>query len=305
MKRSIKHLPKRTQEELAVLQELILKYLSNVRMIILYGSYARGNYVLWDEVYDFGMPSYYQSDLDILVICDTGDAAKAEEQARTFVVSNYNKQMEGKRHPAPPQIIVESTHAINQYIRRKHYFFYEIVSEGILFYDDGTFKLGKPERLPYRELKQYTEEEYTECLLFGEGLLQFGQLAYTSGQYKLGAFQLHQACERFYKAFLLAYNYQRPKHHKIEVLDAMAKSRSRNFTNIFPTNTPEEREAYKKLCKAYIESRYNRLFTVTKEQYEYMLSRTEMLREVTTRECAARMEYYEEMARKEKEKGEK
>jgi len=34
MKRSIKRLPKRTQEELAVLQELILQYLVNVRMIM-------------------------------------------------------------------------------------------------------------------------------------------------------------------------------------------------------------------------------------------------------------------------------
>ena len=34
MKKSIKRLPKRTQEELAVLQELILSNLSNVRMII-------------------------------------------------------------------------------------------------------------------------------------------------------------------------------------------------------------------------------------------------------------------------------
>ena len=42
MKRSIKRLPKRTQEELAVLQELILSNLTNVRMIILYGSYAQG-----------------------------------------------------------------------------------------------------------------------------------------------------------------------------------------------------------------------------------------------------------------------
>ena len=72
MKRSIKRLPKRTQEELAVLQELILQYLVNVRMIILYGSYARGEYVIWDETYDErGGLTYYQSDLDILVICDT------------------------------------------------------------------------------------------------------------------------------------------------------------------------------------------------------------------------------------------
>ena len=43
-------MPKRTQEELAVLQELILSNLTNVRMIILYGSYARGKYVIWDEI---------------------------------------------------------------------------------------------------------------------------------------------------------------------------------------------------------------------------------------------------------------
>ena len=98
MKRSIKRLPKRTQEELAVLQELILQYLVNVRMIILYGSYARGEYVIWDETYDErGGLTYYQSDLDILVICDTGDAIKAENHANAFVVPRYDKRMEGKR----------------------------------------------------------------------------------------------------------------------------------------------------------------------------------------------------------------
>lgn len=92
MKRSIKRLPKRTQEELAVLQELILAYLANVRMIILYGSYARGEYVIWDETYDTGGGiTYYQSDLDILVICDTGDAVKAENHANTFIIPKYDK----------------------------------------------------------------------------------------------------------------------------------------------------------------------------------------------------------------------
>lgn len=63
----------------------------------------------------------------------------------------------------------------------------------------------------------------------------------------------------------------------------------------------EEKESYDKLCKAYIEARYNLHFTVSEEQFEYMLTRTEILREVTTRECAARMAYYEEMAQKEEQ----
>lgn len=305
MKRSIKHLPKRTQEELAVLQELILKYLVNVRMIILYGSYARGDYVIWDGTYDErGVLTYYQSDLDILVICDTGDANKAENHARTFILPKYEQRMERKRHPAPPQIIVESTVGINRAIRRKHYFFYEIIKEGILFYDDSTFKFGKPERLPYREIKQYAKEEYEGCFDMAEGFLRYGKLTQEKEEYKLGSFLLHQSCERFYKTYMLVHSANRPKSHKLEVLGAMARSRSRAFANVFPTNTPEEKEAFDKLRRAYIEARYSREFTVSKDQYEYMLARTEVLREVTMRECAARMAYYDKMIEKEEKRKE-
>ncbi len=297
-------MPKRTQEELAVLQELILKHLLNVRMIILYGSYARGDYVIWDESYDeHGVLTYYQSDLDILVICDTGDPNKTEGFARSLVLPQYEKRMEGKRHPTPPQIIVESTVGINRAIRRKHYFFYEIITEGILFYDDGLFQFDKPEKLPYREIKQYAEEEYAGCFDMAEGLLRHGKLAQENKDYKLGSFFLHQACERFYKTYMLVHSATRPKSHKLEVLGSMAKGRSWGFAGVFPINTPEDKEAFDKLCRAYIEARYSRHFTVSKEQYEYMLARTEVLHQVTIRECAARMVYYNEMIEKE-EKGE-
>lgn len=300
MKRSIKRLPKRTQEELAVLQELILSNLTNVRMIILYGSYARGKYVIWDETYDErGVTTYYQSDLDILVICDTRDANKAERHAREVIVPKYDTRMEGKRHPAPPNIIVETPVTINRAIRRKHYFFYEIIKDGILLYDNGTFQIGKPEKLPYREIKQYAEEEYAECFPLAEGFLRHGHLDKEEENYKLGSFELHQACERYYKTFTLVYSGIRPKSHELKVLGAMVRSCSREFANVFPTHTFEDNKAFDKLCRAYIEARYNRLFTVSKEQYEYMLARTEVLREVTIRECAARMAYYDEMIEKE------
>ena len=299
MKRSIKRLPKRTQEELAVLQELILSNLTNVRMIILYGSYARGKYVIWDETFDGYGSTYYQSDLDILVICDTRDANKAERHAREVIVPKYDTRMEGKRHPAPPNIIVETPVTINRAIRRKHYFFYEIIKDGILLYDNGTFHIGKPEKLPYREIKQYAEEEYEECFPLAEGFLRHGHLDKEEENYKLGSFELHQACERYYKTFTLVYSGIRPKSHELKVLGAMVRSCSREFANVFPTHTFEDNKAFDKLCRAYIEARYNRLFTVSKEQYEYMLARTEVLREVTIRECAARMAYYDEMIEKE------
>lgn len=300
MKRSIKHLPKCTQEELEVLQELILASLINVRMIILYGSYARGEQVVWDESYDeHGVLTYYQSDLDILVICETGDAIKVENYARDVIVPKYDKRMEGRRHPTPPQIIVESTVTVNRAIRRKHYFFYEIMKDGILLYDDNKFQLGKPEKLPYREIKQYAEEEYVGCFHMGECFFKSGHVAKDEEEYKYGSFLLHQACERYYKAYMLVYGGTRPKSHRLDVLGSMSKSRSRGFANIFPVSTAEDREAFDKLCRAYIEARYSRLFVVSKDQYEYMIARTKLLREVTIRECAARMAYYDKMIEQE------
>lgn len=53
MKKSIKRLPKRTQEELTVLLDLVRKSIGNCQMVILFGSYARGNYVLWDSNIEF------------------------------------------------------------------------------------------------------------------------------------------------------------------------------------------------------------------------------------------------------------
>ena len=66
MKKSIKRLPKRTQEELTVLRDLVCKNIENCQMVILFGSYARGNYVLWDSNIEFGVHTSYQSDYDIL-----------------------------------------------------------------------------------------------------------------------------------------------------------------------------------------------------------------------------------------------
>lgn len=68
MKRSIKRLPKRTQEELNTLLELITQNIRGCSMIVLFGSYARGGYVLWDEKVEFGTYTSYQSDYDIMVV---------------------------------------------------------------------------------------------------------------------------------------------------------------------------------------------------------------------------------------------
>ena len=50
-----------------------------------------------------------------------------------------------------------------------------------------------------------------------EGLLRHGKLAQVEKEYKLGSFFLHQACERYYKTYMLVHSGTRPKSHKLEV----------------------------------------------------------------------------------------
>ena len=65
MKRSLSHLPKHKQQELNEITS-ITKANPGVEMVILFGSYARGDWV--EDIYTEGHITYeYKSDFDILI----------------------------------------------------------------------------------------------------------------------------------------------------------------------------------------------------------------------------------------------
>ena len=141
MKKSIKHLPKRTQEELTVLLDLVCKSVDNCQMIILFGSYARGNYVLWDTKIEFGVRTSYQSDYDILVI--TNGAVKRAERKLERITNKYHDLFEYRRH-AFPQFIVEHINTVNNNLEVSQYFF---TPAGAL----GAVCLKVPEKRPEKD----------------------------------------------------------------------------------------------------------------------------------------------------------
>lgn len=57
MKKSIAHLPKSKQEDIYYLVSRIKKFIPQAEMIILYGSYATGKFVEYDECIEFGVPT--------------------------------------------------------------------------------------------------------------------------------------------------------------------------------------------------------------------------------------------------------
>jgi uncharacterized protein len=68
VKRSLSHLPKHKREELKEITSIITEN-AKVEMIILFGSYARGNW--FEDIYKEGhITCEYKSDYDILVIVE-------------------------------------------------------------------------------------------------------------------------------------------------------------------------------------------------------------------------------------------
>jgi predicted nucleotidyltransferase len=292
MKRSIKHLPKRTQEELNKLLELITRHVPWCNMVVLFGSYARGGYVLWDEKVEFGINTSYQSDYDIMVVVSKSGVKHVEDRLRSKVTPKYHAAFAHRRH-ASPQFIVEYADTLNKELERSQYFFTEIIKDGIKIYDTKAFKLAKPRELSFKEIKEIAIKEFDIHFQYGEDFIDAAAyLHHLKDRQVTASFQLHQSCERFYNAISLVFTNYRPKSHKLNELGACVKEYSRELATVFPLNTDFEKRCFNLLCRAYIEARYNKDFTVTKEELAYMFERTEMLKEIVQRICAEKIASY-------------
>ena len=73
MKTSYSHLPDYAKNDLQQIVSLILERVPHCEMIILYGSYARGTFVEYDERDEFGILTSFMSDYDLLVVTSNED----------------------------------------------------------------------------------------------------------------------------------------------------------------------------------------------------------------------------------------
>ena len=298
MKHSIDHLPHVTKEELNLILSLIHHYVKDANMVILYGSYACDTYVLWDERYEYGVHTSYQSDYDILVVISNLNAKITEEILRHKLTDTYHRYFSARRH-ATPRFIVENIKTLNQHLECSQYFFTEIVRDGILLYDDKQFELATPRFLDYAEIKDFAEYEFERYYPTAVSLLDSVSCFFLKhNDFMNSAFVLHQACEKFYYVILLVWMNYRPKNHKLDELSAMVKGFSRELSAVFPKDTPEAIRCYDLLCSAYIDARYNKDFIATRSQLEYLVSRVEYLKEVTGRICREKLAYYQSMIHK-------
>ena len=271
-------------EQLAAITNVIRELVGDdLAMVILFGSFARGDWV-HDRYVENEVIYEYKSDFDLLVVTEDRAHATVDGEFRLCEAIDRRLRNLGLDRPSS-SVIVEDIEHLNKDLRRGSYFFVDIKNEGVLLYDNGKHTLAEPGPIDPVESQQYAQEDYQHWFTSAGNFLLDFQNALDRDDTNNAAFHLHQATERFLSAVVLTFARYRPKTHDIEKLDRQASNLHADFFTVFPRGNEQQKRCFDLLKKAYIDARYNHDFAITKEELEYLAGRVRKLQELTKRIC--------------------
>jgi len=172
------------------------------------------------------------------------------------------------------------------------YFFTDIQKEGIYLYRKHRHNIGTIKTIPPGKRKQLAQQEFKKWFESAKDFYGQYEHAFGKRKYKLAAFELHQATERFYSAVTLVFVNYRFRTHDIETLGKKAIGYDSEFAKVFPCETDEQEKLFDLLRKAYIDARYKDSYEITKEQLEYLAQRIKKLHELTEKICKAKIDSF-------------
>jgi len=292
MKTSLDHLPEGKQRELAHVVETVRagfarataqrtqpRYRNGKLLkIILFGSYARGDWVE-DPV------GRYFSDYDLLIVVnhdDLTDIAEFWEKTEAKFLADLSA---GTVLRTPVSLIYHSLDDVNDKLRLGRYFFIDILRDGIALFEEPDHPFVEPQPLSAEQALKETQDYFDEWFESAGGFVRNAGYAIKDQDYKLAAFLLHQATERFYHCLFLVRTLYSPKSHNLNRLRDLAEELEPSLKAVWPRETRFEKRCYSLLRDAYIKARYSRAYRITEEELDWIAQRVALLqnlvREVT------------------------
>ncbi len=300
MKKSLnKKLPPEKKRDLKQLTNIIREEVDDCVMVILYGSYARGNFVDYDQRVEFGIPTYFMSDYDILIVTEKRLGIN-ENNLYSKISRLFFRNKEWRFH-THPQFINISISELNNQLDQGRYFYTDIKKEGVMLYDNGKYKLARRRKLRYEEIRNIAQEYYDDKFHVANRFLYYAEIDYRDKEYKMASFQLHQATENFLRTITLVFTLYGYKDHDLEPLINYARQHTLDICKVFPRDTDEEKRLFQLLQDAYVQARYNKDFVVAKEDIERLLRKVEQLRDITQDVCTTQIAKFAELIEKERD----
>ena len=283
MKELLTNLPQVKQEELEELTNVLSSF-KLVEMVILFGSYARGNWVE-DSYFEKGTTYEYRSDFDILVVLtheDLKQKFRIEDKIKAELITT------GKVN-TPVSLIFHGIKQLNASLTMGNYFFRDIKEEGKVLYDSQKFKLANPKKLTPEQYQQKAQDYFDQWYESANDFLIGFNDFFKRDRFSKAAFELHQATERYYTTILLVFTDYRPKDHNLENLGIKVEMCDKQFA-IFPKSTDEQKRLFELLKRAYIDARYKMdEYEITKEELKYLSERVNELKRLTEAVCKAKI----------------
>jgi uncharacterized protein len=274
---SLEHLPVNKQGQLRAITNIIHENTTSLEMVILFGSHARGDWVS-DPV------NLYFSDFDIMVVL--GDPSEAEKLS---LWDRITRETQPITDPASVNLMPMHFKEVNKEIRVGHYFFADVVSEGIWLYDRGNISLATPKAKTPEERLKFAEFN------FRHWFESAGNFWVGTGYYMTmdmpcqAAFLLHQATERYYHTVLLVYTGTKPKSHHIGELADRTAPLHEALADAMPREAGEEKRLFDLLKRSYIESRYSKMFRITLDELRVLRKRVSDLADRVRIACVDRL----------------
>jgi uncharacterized protein len=250
--------------------------------IILFGSYARGDWVE-DPV------GRYFSDFDILVVVDREPLTDVPEFWAKTEQRLIKALGEGASLRTPVSLIYHSLDDVNDKLRLGRYFFIDIVRDGIVLFEQPGHPFVEPQPLlpdeALRETREYFEEWFESAARFLTNATENA----AKGWNKEAAFLLHQATERFYHCLFLVRSLYSPKTHNLNQLRQLTEAFEPRLKEVWPRSSKFERRCYELLREAYVKARYSRSYRISNEQLSWLAGRVERLQALVRELCEQRI----------------
>ena len=305
MRTSLAHLPENKQKDINDIRTIILNdvegFLANktgkqsnnkVVWIILFGSYARGDYVdnqkkgyISDSARadHIGHPANaYLSDFDILVVVNHLDLLT--ELALWNTIEEKANRLTG----SPLTLLIHTQKEVLEWLEQGHYFFSDIQKEGVYLHSQNGKPLPEPMPLSNSERLDVAQKHFEQWFDSANSFLKQFKYAINDKELKIAAFLLHQAVERYYSCLLLVLKNYRPRTHDIKTLRHLcieADTPDSPLETIFAENNRFERRCFELLKRAYIDSRYSEHYKINEEELQWLKSQTEQLKGSTKDTC--------------------
>ncbi len=277
MNTSLAHLPETKQVQILDITEII-KEVASPEKIILFGSYAKGNYTEHRYIGRDGIRYEYMSDYDFLVV--TKNAIEKSYELEDQVVNRARKY-----RPSVNMEIHDIAY-INEGLEIGQYFFSDIIREGIPLYDKGTVKFAAPRELTTKEQREIAQRYFNTWFPPGSSFISTSEFSSQKGDLKIAAFLLHQAAETLYYTTLLVFTSYKPKTHNLGKLRKQAKELSEELYLVFPAESnKQEKHLFDLLKRGYVDARYRDDYVITEEELSTLIDRVKEMQGIVERKC--------------------